>query len=244
MPAQTKITSGTDLQQISPSLTELLIDIQRQAARVSISPFDYAGSGGQILGFYKVAQASGATVSLGAAAHLASIRWTDPKNIAVLLRLRVGWAVSGAITAATIMDLQAVIARGFTVDFTTNSTAANMAAVAKTNALRNRMGSSLLGVNGPRIATTAAMSGQTLTADSNPFAMASFANQPSGNATVTQAIGVGHPMVDLYKLDTNGGHPVVLGVNEGVLVQPVTAGPVTGSVKYYIEWEWAELAGF
>lgn len=244
MPQQTKVTGGTDLNQIAPSLTELLVDIQRQAARVSISPFDYAGSGGQILGFYKVAQASGATLNLAAAAHLASLRWTDPKNVAVILRIRAGWAVTAAITAATPMDLQAVIARGFTVDFTTNSTAANLAAIAKTNALRNRMGSSLLGATGPRIATTAAMSGQTLTADANPFAMASFANQPSGNATVTQAIGVGHPMVDLYKLDTMGGHPVVLSLNEGVLVQPVTAGPVSGSIKYYVEWEWAELGGF
>jgi hypothetical protein len=74
--------------------------------------------------------------------------------------------------------------------------------------------------------------------------MASFANQPSGNATVTQAIGVGHPMQVLYEWDVNGDHPIILGANEGVLIQPVTAGPVTGTVKYYVQWSWAELANF
>ena len=243
MPAQTKLTGGTDLKGLAPSLTELLVDVFRQAGRVSIQPWDYT-EGNRVLGFYKVAQASGATLNLGAAAHMASTRWTDPSALFVPIKIRAGWTITGAVTAATPMDLQLVIARGFTVDFTTNSTAANLSAVSNTNKLHNRMGASLMGINGPRIATTAAMSGQTLTADANPIAMCPFANQPSGNATVTQAIGVGHPMQELYKLEPQGAHPIVLTNNEGLLVQPVTAGPTSGSVKYYVEWEWAELAGF
>jgi hypothetical protein len=235
------LRSGTGLG--SKLGTEAVVDSLRGAQRFSQSPLDHSDANGNLLGFYKVSQVSGATVSIGAAGHLGSIRWTDTSRFMVLIRIRAGWAVSGAITAATIMDLQAVIARAFSVDFTTASTAASLAA-ANTNKMRQSMGASILGAAGPRIATTTVMSGQTLTADANPFSMTAFTNQPSGNATVTQAVGVGHPMVTLYEWDTNGGHPIVLHANEGVLLQPVTAGPVTGSVKYYFSWEWAELAYF
>lgn len=222
--------------------TEQIIDALRGSARITVSPLDHSDINGTLLGYYGVAQASGATVSLGAAAHLASLRWTDPSRFLVLIGIRAGWTINGAVTAATQMDLQAVVARGFSVDFTTNSTAASLVA-ANTNKFRSNMGASLLGANGPRIATTGAMSGQTLTADANPFAMAPFANQPSGNATVTQAVGVGHSMVSLYEY-TALKHPIILSANEGILIQPVTAGPVSGSVKYYIEWNWAEIALF
>lgn len=220
------------------------IDALFNAARVSLRPLDHGIPGAGILGHYAVAQASGATVSLGAAAHLASFRWADLSRFAVLMRVRVGWSVTGAITAATVMDLQAVIARGFSVDFTTNSTAISMAGVSNTNKMRASMGTSLMGTVGPRIATTAAMSGQTLTADAAPFAITSYVNQPSGNATVTQAVGVGSVMTDLYNWAALGSHPVVLSANEGIIVQPVTAGPVTGSVKYYVQWEWGEVSSF
>lgn len=216
------------------------IDPTFNAARSSLRPLDYNISNIN-LGHYAVAQASGATVSIGASGHLASLRWTDATSFLALMRIRVGWAVTGAVTAATPMDLQAVIARGFTVDFTTASTAISMATVANTNKMRTSMGQSRLGLIGPRIATTTVMSGQTLTADAAPFAMVSFANQPSGNATVTQAVGVGGAMTDLYNWTALGAHPVILSANEGIIIQPVTAGPGSGSVKYYVQWEWAEL---
>lgn len=219
------------------------IDPTFNAARVSLRPLDYNIQNVN-LGHYAVAHASGATVSIGAAGHLASIRWTDATRFLALMRIRVGWAVTGAITAATPMDLQAVIARAFTVDFTTASTATSMIGVANTNKMRASMGSSLLGAVGPRIATTTVMSGQTLTADAAPFAMATFVNQPSGNATVTQAVGVAGAMTDLYNWTALGAHPVILSANEGIIIQPVTAGPVSGTTKYYVQWEWAELGAF
>lgn len=229
----------------SPQLagTQQVIDPTFNASRVALRPLDYAHLGA-VLGHYAVAHASGATASLGAAGHLASIRWTDASRYLVLMRIRAGWSVTGAVTAATPMDLQAVIARGFSVDFTTASTATSLAAIANTNKMRSSMGASLMGVNGPRIATTTVMSGQTLTADAAPFAMCPFVNQPSGNATVTQAVGVGGAMTDLYSWTALGQHPIVLSANEGVIVQPVTAGPTTGTVKYYVQWEWAEVVLF
>lgn len=228
---------------IGPSGNMLEVDPLYKAARVALRPYDYSSSQ-TVLGHYSVAQASGATVSIGAAGHLGSIRWTDTSRYLVLLRIRAGWAVTAAVTAAAPMDLQAVIARSFSVDFTTASTAISLAGVANTNKMRASMGASLMGTVGPRIATTTVMSGQTLTADAAPFAMMNWQNQPSGNATVTQAAGVAGPMQTLYDCTASGQHPVILTANEGVILQPVTAGPVSGTTKYYFEWTWAEVAAF
>jgi hypothetical protein len=162
------------------------------------------------------------------------------------MRIKVGWIVTGAVTAAAPMDFDACIVRGFTVDFTTAMTAVNMATTSagRTNSMRSSMGPSLMGASGPGICTTAVLSGQTLTADAAAFAITTFVNQPSGNATVTQAIGVGGAMQTLYEWTALGQHPVVLGPLEGVVVREVTAGVVSGTVAIYLQWEWAEVQVF
>ena len=233
---QTTIIGGGNLQPGS----QAAVDPLYQAFRISQRPLDYSNIG-QLLGHYAVAQSSGAMASIGAGGHVASIRWADSTRFMVLMRIRAGWEVVSAITAATPMDLQAVVARGFSVDFTTASTAANLASPSNTNKMRSSMGSSLMGAAGPRIGTTTVMSGQTLTADANPFAMTNWVNQPSGNAIVTQAVGVGGAMQTVYEVTAQGQHPIVLTTNEGVILQPVTAGPVTGTMKYLVVWEWAEI---
>jgi hypothetical protein len=222
------------------------------ASRIALRPLDYTGQGA-VLGHYAVAQKSGATASIGAAGHVGRIRWAPAASLnnvfCVPLRIKAGWIVTGAVTAATPMDFDAIIARGFTVDYTTAITMANMVAVPRTNAMRagqgaGAMASSQMGTSGPGICTTAVISGQTATLDANPFAITTFPNQPSGNATVTQAVGVGAAMQTLYECTAAGQHPVVLSANEGVVIREVTAGVVTGTVALYLQWEWAEVLVF
>src|SRR5262245_47456450 len=110
-----------------------------------------------VLGHYKVAQVSGAIAATPTALDPhASIRWApgDNSKFLVLLRLRVGWSVISAVTTTVRMSYQASMARQFTVDYVTGSTAINMASVAKTGAMRSTMGNSILGTLGPRITTT------------------------------------------------------------------------------------------
>lgn len=217
---------------------------------MSAIPVPYVGTGNQsqtVLGHYATAQKSGATVSIGAAGHVGRIRWapTLAQAFLVLMRLKVGWTVTTAVSgAATPMDFDAIIARAFTVDYNTAITNVNMASVAKTNQMRGTMSQSQMGTAGPGICTTAVISGQTSTLDNAPFAITTFANQPSGNATVTQAIGVGAEMHTLYEWTGLGQHPVVLANNEGIVVREVTAGVVTGTVAIYLQWEWAEVLLF
>ena len=88
------------------------------AARIAMRPLEYARDG-RILGHYAVAQRSGElAATIGALGHLASIRWAADDAYLVLMRLRVGWSLSAAVTVAVEMNLRAIIARGFSVDFT------------------------------------------------------------------------------------------------------------------------------
>ena len=213
-------------------------------------PLPYIGTGPgnsqQILGHYSVAQVSGATVSLAANAFIASVRWapTNPQTYFVLQRLLVGWAVSGAVTAATIMDASARIVRGFTTDFTTAATGVVLNGVQNTNQMRKTMNPSQMAASGPKICTTATMSGQALVSDVVPFRNTVWVNQPSGNGTVTQAVGVAGQTQALYEWTALGAHPVVLSNFEGIVVQNPTANVVTGTIQYYVTWEWAEVFVF
>ena len=227
--------------------SQLEVDPTFLAARVAMRPLEYAKDG-RVLGHYAVAQRSGElAATIGALGHLASMRWTSDDAFCVLMRLKVGWSISAAVTTAVEMNLRAIIARGFTVDFTTAATAINMATVMSTNAMRKTMGGSLMGVSGPRISTTAVQSGQTLTADSAPIGMVVWPSRYPTNSTgtaVAQAVGDAGMMQTLYECTAPYQHPVVLSMNEGVIVQPVTAGPASGTFAIYTQWEWAEVEVF
>lgn len=241
MPTKTNVLGDGDVQ--------LAVDRTFKAARIALRPLDYS-SEGRILGHYAVAQRSGELVAtIGALGHLASMRWSDGTAYCVLMRIKAGWSVSGAVTTAVEMNLRAIIARAFTVDFTTAATAANMAVPPRTGAMRANMGSSLMGVSGPRISTTTVQSGQTLTADANGFAACVWPGitsiaQTAAAATVNMALGTAGLMQTLYEYTALSQHPVILSQNEGILLQPITAGPATGTFALYTQWEWAEVEVF
>lgn len=209
-----------------------------------------------VRGHYKVAQRSGEiAATLGAAGHLARIRWapTQLNAFCVLQKLRVGISYSGAVTTAVEMTLRAIIVRQFTVDFTTAMTAINMATTAAglTNAMRvgatPAMGGSLMGASGPGICTTAVLSGQTLTVDAAPFAITPIPTLLPTNSTGTAValpVGTASNMITLYERGADGDHPPVLGLNEGIVVQSHLAGPGSGTFAVYAEWHWAEVLTF
>lgn len=238
MPLSTNIVGTSNVQ--------LAVDPTFMAARIALRPGEYV-TNGRTLGHYAVAQRSGElAATIGALGHLASIRWPDTTAYLVLMRLKVGWSISAAVTTAVEMNMRAIIARGFTVDFTTAATAISMSAVSNTNKMRASMGASLMGTAGPRISTTTVQSGQTLTADAAPFAMHVWPGitsiaQTAAAATVNMALGTAGAMATLYEYTSLAQHPVVLSANEGIIVQPVTAGPASGTFAIYTQWEWAEV---
>ena len=229
---------------VGKSGAELEVDPTFLAARVVAYPLEYATQG-RVLGHYGVVQRSGSLVAtIGALGHLASLRWNVSNAYCVLMRLKVAWSIVGAVTAAVQMNMRAVLARGFTVDFSADNTQANLAAIPKANAMKSSMGSSLLGATGPQIAATTVMSGQTITADTLGIGFATWPGTVDLNATGTAVVmGVGFAVEaqTLYEYNVHEAHPVVLGLNEGIIVQPISAGPASGTYSIYTQWEWAEV---
>lgn len=197
------------------------------------------------LGHYATWQKSGATVNLGALGHIGRIRWapTQTSYLCGLTKLKVGWSVLTAITAATPMDFDAIIHRGYSVDHTAAITNVNLSQP-NTNKMRASMSPSQMGSSGPGICTTVVISGNTSVADANPFCGVVLGNQPSGNATVTQAIGVAVNMTDMFSWTGPGEHPPVLSNQEGIVVRHVAAGTASATMSLYLAWAWFEALVF
>src|SRR5438105_195393 len=93
---------------------EAQVDPSHNALRTSILPLEHASPYG-ILGHYRANLITGTTVSLAANAPIASIRWADATRLFVLMRLEATAQVAAAIAAATLVDLEAIVARSFTI---------------------------------------------------------------------------------------------------------------------------------
>ena len=224
---------------------EGVVDAIRGAQRTSLGPIDHSDLNGNLLGFYRATAITGASVSIGAAGILAYLRWSDLGRYLMLLRVSAAVAISGAITAVTVADLGLYLSRGSTAA----GSGGNALTLSGNNAkLRQNMGPTL--VTDARVGTTGALTRPTGgTVDSNPIGASAFPLLVPSNATGTAvlgAVGMATPAQDLYKWDALGAHPVILtpGAGETIEVQEITAGPTTGSLKWYLTFEWAELAYF
>jgi hypothetical protein len=229
-----------------PAGTPLAIDPVFQAIRASIRPLEYTlgGPNGKVLGHYRACVATGTTVSIAAAGVLSYLRWTDPNNYFVLQRLQVASYIAATITTSTPVDVAAYVSRGATAAGSAGNAVTMGGANQKNRAL---MGSSL--VSDFRVATTGALTAPTgRVVDANPFAIsplsATFNLTVAGSATFD--VLSTDKSFDLYKWDALGQHPIVLspGAGESIELQEFTAGPVTGGIRFYFTFEWAEVAVF
>lgn len=208
-------------------------------------PLNYF-DGASTYGHYMVAAPTGAiAATLAAASPMSMIRWTDSSVKMVLLRCRAGLSVITAITASVIFDAELRIIRACTAigDSTGTPTTVSMVAKPGSQSMRNNMAPSKLGANGPQFAGTTVLTNPVYVADT--AAAAAMVWQPPsptlGASAVTCQVGCATGMETLYEWTGHGQHPIVLGQNEGVIFSNITAGPATGTYKYYVEWTWAEV---
>lgn len=213
-------------------------------------PLPYGLDGQSVLGHYAVGIVSGAIAATPTALDVhSSFRWAPslPTALAVLTRIKLGWAVISAVTTGIRIAYSGTIARGWSSDFTTAATACNLAAPNRTGAMRSLMGASLMGTTGPRIATTAPQTTVTYTLDANPFAITEWPTVTNVNATGTAVAlqpGSAGAMQTLYEWTANGQHPIVLSNQEGVVIRIVHTGWADGTVALYAQYEWAEVVSF
>ncbi len=197
---------------------------------------DYVGQGSTPPGgHYRLGcRTTNMGATLGANGCLFSLRWTDPVHFFVLLDFKIGFG-NTAFSAAQILDAYLYVARGFTAvdsgQTQITSPVQNMAKMRDSGGAQ--MGTSL--VNQIWVANTAAITAGTRTLDTQPIGSAVFGNANTlGNAYESQ----------LYSCNFGNDHPLILGVNEGLVINALTAYAGTGTVQYYFNLRWAEVTQF
>jgi hypothetical protein len=204
-----------------------------RALRVAIRPADYGS-----LGSYAMSGVTGTlAASMGANADIMQWRWTHATNLGVIRRIRASAAMNVAASAATLLSLEAVIARSWTVDGSGGTT---FTITGNNGKLRASMGTTLLGAM--RMSTTAGIGIGTRTLDTQGIGIVAY-SALTGAITVSVS-GTLLPITDLFDCDNGDGHPVVLTQNEGVVVKTGVAHPAGMTWNAGITVRWAELASY
>jgi len=212
-----------------------------------IAPLAYVPGQG---GFSSIGKRTGELTGISAGDVLARFRWPLNVGKAVLLRIRAAIDVSSGLSNMVQMALQGRKVTGFSADFTTNLTSADLQSLPGTGLRSRIMGPSMMANAGPGVATTAGMTGATLVKDTDPFVIT-----PIGLFLPVSLAGayVGNPvqpgacsgLITLYEWAGNGDHPIVLSGNDGVLIESHFNGPGSGTFGLYTVWDWAEnVQGF
>jgi len=217
---------------------EAQVEFTHQALRVTTRPVDHKDAQGNVGGHFYLTAISGViAASLGANSDLFSIRWTDGSKKLILVQLSAGLGVyTAAQTVANPLELEAVVARGFTVDYTTNATRITPATGTQRARSDNMNDTLLANVNGSSIfiCTTTGMTGATRTLDTAGFGFASYPGNALGAADTK----------DLYRLTETPKHPITLKQNEGVVIRNSGAFGAAATYKLGVTMVWAEVPSY
>lgn len=186
------------------------------------------------LGAYRLAQTSGLTTGVAAAAPVYSWRWGDATRLAVLRKLRVRAAVITGFTAAQQLGCDAVIARAFTASDTAG-TAATL--TGNNQKKRTSMGTTLL--TDARISAAAALTAGTRTLDAQAFI-------GTNAKTLAAAATVQLNSLEMIYDDSHysQGYPIIFAQNEGFVVRNQIAMGAAGTVQWWVEVAWDEVTSF
>lgn len=210
------------------------VDPTFEAVRTSLRPLDWAAPGSSGGGHFFASAASGALTGVAANGPVYSVRWTDSAHVLVLLRLSLTYYITTAYTTAQMNDFDLIRATAFT---TSDSGGSAVTPLRKRN---SAMGNTL--VADARISSAGALTAGTRTLDGTSYRF--VADGPPNIAIPTATVGIPRQELLLYDLLAHGGHPLVLGPNEGFLVRMLTAMGAAGVIKLYVNAEWAEVATF
>lgn len=203
------------------------VDAASRAVRVTIR-----GNDPGALGSYRKSMTSG-TIGAGltAASEVFNFRWAPTPNTAICVLRRIGVSV-GSVTgfAAGFVAINAFFARAFTVQGTTGGTAG---AFTGNNAKKRTSFATSAGAL-MAITTTAALSGDTSTLDTDPFATISNSVIVTGGAP---------PVVNVQELYRSlSDYPIVFANSEGFILKATV--PATGTWQLGVDVDWDEYASF
>lgn len=219
---------------LGASGSKLEVEASRGAARVSANP-------GECLGEYRISVVTGIiAAALAASAQLFQFKWTDATKLALITKLRARFIPLTPFTAATLTDhtsLDAVVARTYALGGggTTLTLTGNNAK------MRTSMATSLATIN---VATTAALTAAT-TLDAQPFAQSiRKGNRVNPAAATEEVVMPSNDALEFYPTIDGGEFPLVLALNEGVVIRNRTVWPAAGTGVYLFEVNWKEVTSY
>jgi hypothetical protein len=184
-------------------------------------------------GFYFHSSRSGLLAGAAAASVVWALRWTHATKLLVVDVIRIRALITTPFTAAQAWGFEGVIGRTYTASHTGGTQF--LPSADTTNAWKKRTAWPISNVAEIRMATTAALGGGTVTADTSHF-VNDFAWELAAAATVSRSV--------VYcEKDYGDGSaaPIILAQNEGLLVRPTDTLGAAGVVRLSVEVAWHEV---
>ena len=229
------------IQLIGNSGTVAEVETNTRALKVRQHPLD-------VLGSYQISGISGSMAAgLAGGSTIFSCRWSDATRVMLLRRFALEARVLGTAFTAGVFLFDLIVARGFTV---ADSAQSSILPTLNSQKRRTSFGTTL--INDLRIANTGAITPGTRTLDGaammslRGFVVATSVNYPmvGGGSSIPGASTVAGPSapVDMFKPDFGGEWPLVFVANEGFIVRATV--PATGVWDFAITMEWSEATSF
>jgi hypothetical protein len=216
----------------SPTLDNVQAEVDPtfKALRAALAPLEYQ-RGGIAGGHFRLSFTTGLVTGVAAAGAIFSLRWADPDRLFALLRLKVKATLTTAFTAAQENSLDLVKLTSYTVADTGGTDL--LATLGSSGKKRSSMQNSQLA--GLRIATTAALTNGTATADAHPMTRALL---NIGNTALNVA--------EATMFDAIAGQesPLFIGHQEGLRLRILEAQGAAGVVRFIVEMDGAEIPTF
>jgi hypothetical protein len=215
------------IQTAAASSGSAVVDPTFQAVRFTQRP-------PEILGSYQYAITSGSLTGVAAGALVFSFRFNPAvtTNLCMIRRVELNFATITAFGAAQSLQYSMQIARAFTaVDSGGTSGAFTQA---NTGKMRTAMPTSQMSLTGSniQIATAGAMTAGTRTLDTQPISFV---------AGTSSAIGATLTLAPIYN-HVPGDYPLILGYQEGFIINNVQTMGATGVINLTVSVEWMELS--
>lgn len=189
------------------------------------------------LGSYALGSKSGIMAAgLAGASPIFSMRFTPtvaPTSLLLLKKLLFTASTLGTAFTAGSALFEAFVLRNYTVK-DTGGGSLTLGTAVTTGKLRTSQ--AISGVDDFRISATATLTAGTQTADTNPFS--STITQIPATTTNYAILPADYPIFQV----TPGEHPIVLAVNEGIVIRATV--PATGTWSFSVKAVWDEVASY
>lgn len=212
-----QIWDGTSVAGVDATLKSLKVAIRQQEAD----------------GHYVHSQRSGALAGAAAASVVWALRWTHATKVCVVDFIRVRALITTPFTAAQTWGFEAAVARGYTAAHTGGTQF--LPTADSNNAFKKKTSYPTSNMQEIRMATTTALGGGTVVADTSPIT-SDFAWELVAGVTV--------PRTKIYcEKDYGDGAaaPLYLLINEGLLVRPTATLGAGGVVLLSVDVGWHEV---